>query len=117
MMVPLVIFGIIPVFGPMKQALRERAAQKAVRSPPPGSEKIDIRAGADPMLFPPILKVYESMFVTVAIVLVRLHRQSLNFDMQLERILGTLASTFVLHLVPWRRWSPEDCCRCSFGRA
>ena len=43
LMVPLVIFGIIPVFGPMKQAFH-RVAQGGPLAPA-GSEKIDIRAG------------------------------------------------------------------------
>lgn len=51
LMVPLVIFGIIPVFGPMKQAFH-RVAQGGPLAPA-GSEKIDIRA-VRTMLFPPI---------------------------------------------------------------
>ena len=44
--VPLVILGIIPVFGPMKRA-EERASETGVLAPP-GSEKIDIKAGEAP---------------------------------------------------------------------
>ena len=41
--VPLVILGIVPIFGPMKKA-EKRARETGVLAPP-GSEKIDIRAG------------------------------------------------------------------------
>jgi len=42
-MVPLVILGIIPLFGPMRKAERRVAEGGALA--PPGSEKIDIRGG------------------------------------------------------------------------
>ncbi len=41
--VPLVIIGVIPIFGPMKEAER-RAKEEGILAPP-GSEKIDMRAG------------------------------------------------------------------------
>jgi Na+/H+ antiporter NhaC len=41
--VPLVIWGVIPIFGPMKKAVK-RAQETGVLAPP-GSEKIDIKAG------------------------------------------------------------------------
>ncbi len=43
MIVPLVIMGVVPVFGPMKKA--EKRAQETGVLAPPGSEKIDIKAG------------------------------------------------------------------------
>lgn len=43
LMVPLTIFGVIPLFGKMKKA-EKRAKETGVLAPP-GSEKIDIRAG------------------------------------------------------------------------
>lgn len=50
LIVPLVIFGIVPLFGPMKKA--ERRAQETGVLAPPGSEKIDIKGGktADQMV-------------------------------------------------------------------
>jgi Na+/H+ antiporter NhaC len=41
--VPLVVIGVIPIFGPMKEA--ERRAKEDGILAPPGSEKIDIRGG------------------------------------------------------------------------
>jgi len=41
--VPLVILGVIPIFGPMKKA--EERAQKTGILAPPGSEKIDMKSG------------------------------------------------------------------------
>ena len=43
LIVPLVIFGIVPIFGPMKKAYK-RAKETGVLAPP-GSDKIDIKAG------------------------------------------------------------------------
>ncbi len=45
LMVPLVILGVIPIFGPMKKA--EERAQKTGVLAPPGSDKIDMKAGAN----------------------------------------------------------------------
>ncbi len=43
LIVPLVITGVIPIFGPMKEA--EKRAQETGVLAPPGSEKIDMKAG------------------------------------------------------------------------
>ncbi len=43
LIVPLVILGVIPIFGPMKKA--EERAQKTGILAPPGSEKIDMKSG------------------------------------------------------------------------
>jgi tetracycline resistance efflux pump len=43
LIVPLVIIGVIPIFGPMKAA--EKRAQETGVLAPPGSEKIDMKAG------------------------------------------------------------------------
>jgi Na+/H+ antiporter NhaC len=48
--VPLVILGVIPIFGPMKKA-EKRAIETGVLAPE-GSEKIDISAGAEKMELP-----------------------------------------------------------------
>ncbi len=44
LLVPLVILGVVPALGPMKRA-EERAMNEGILAPP-GSEKIDIKAGA-----------------------------------------------------------------------
>ena len=50
LIVPLVIFGVIPIFGPMKKA-EERAIKTGVLAPP-GSDKIDIKAGEEDLVIP-----------------------------------------------------------------
>ena len=77
LMVPLVIFGIIPVFGPMKQAFH-RVAQEGPLAPA-GSEKIDIRAGKNNVV-PTNPKMF-NLFVPIAILIIS--TVIMNFDMQM----------------------------------
>lgn len=62
-LVPMVILGIIPIFGPMKKAYN-RVAQGGPLAPP-GSEKIDIKAGKNSVV-PTNPKMY-NLFVPIGI--------------------------------------------------
>lgn len=90
-MVPLVIFGIIPVFGPMKQAFH-RVAQEGPLAPA-GSEKIDIRAGKNNVV-PTNPKMF-NLFVPIAILIIS--TVIMNFDMQMG-VLVTLVYMFISYM-------------------
>ena len=89
--VPLVIIGIIPVFGPMKKAF-ERVANGGPLAPP-DSEKIDIRAGKDDIIYenPKMMNLFLPILVLVGGTIV------MDFDMQMG-VLLTLAFMFVFYL-------------------
>lgn len=91
LMVPLVIFGIIPVFGPMKQAFH-RVAQEGPLAPA-GSEKIDIRAGKNNVV-PTNPKMF-NLFVPIAILIIS--TVIMNFDMQMG-VLATLVYMFISYM-------------------
>ena len=91
LMVPLVIFGIIPVFGPMKQAFH-RVAQGGPLAPA-GSEKIDIRAGKNNVV-PTNPKMF-NLFVPIAILIIS--TVFMNFDMQMG-VLATLVYMFISYM-------------------
>ena len=91
LMVPLVIFGIIPVFGPMKQAFH-RVAQEGPLAPA-GSEKIDIRAGKNNVV-PTNPKMF-NLFVPFAILIIS--TVIMNFDMQMG-VLVTLVYMFISYM-------------------
>ena len=91
LMVPLVIFGIIPVFGPMKQAFH-RVAQEGPLAPA-GSEKIDIRAGKNNVV-PTNPKMF-NLFVPIAILIIS--TVIMNFDMQMG-VLVTLVYMFISYM-------------------
>ena len=91
LMVPLVIFGIIPVFGPMKQAFH-RVAQGGPLAPA-GSEKIDIRAGKNNVV-PTNPKMF-NLFVPIAILIIS--TVIMNFDMQMG-VLATLVYMFISYM-------------------
>ena len=91
LMVPLVIFGIIPVFGPMKQAFH-RVAQGGPLAPA-GSEKIDIRAGKNNVV-PTNPKMF-NLFVPIAILIIS--TVIMNFDMQMG-VLVTLVYMFISYM-------------------
>lgn len=65
-LVPLVILGIVPVFGPMKKA--EKRAMETGQLAPEGSEKMDIRGGktVNRGRYPKIINFLLPMFVMVA---------------------------------------------------
>lgn len=91
LMVPLVIFGIIPVFGPMKQAFH-RVAQGGPLAPA-GSEKIDIRAGKNNVV-PTNPKMF-NLFVPIAVLIIS--TVIMNFDMQMG-VLATLVYMFISYM-------------------
>lgn len=88
LMVPLVIWHVIPVFGPMKKA-EERALSGGPLAPP-GSEKIDLNAGevelkGKPKLFNLIIPVVGMVFFTIL------------FDLDMQHgVIATMALCFLL---------------------
>lgn len=104
-LVPLVILGIMPIFGPMKKAER-RATETGVLAPP-GSEKIDIRGGkpvekhenakvlnfALPMIFMVVASIY-------------LGGGIMSLDLQLG-VLTTIVFMFILY-IPQKLMSPLE---------
>ena len=87
-LVPLVIWHVVPVFGPMKKA-EERALSGGPLAPP-GSEKIDLNAGevelkGAPKLYNLIIPVVGMIFFTVL------------FDLDMQHgVIATMALCFVL---------------------
>ena len=90
-MVPLVILGIVPIFGPMKKAYH-RVAQGGPLAPP-GSEKIDIRAGKDTIV-PENPKMY-NLFIPIGVLVGS--TILLDCDMQLG-VLITLVYMFISYM-------------------
>ena len=91
LIVPLVIIGVVPIFGPMKKAY-QRVAQGGPLAPP-GSEKIDIRAGKDSIV--PENPKMHNLFVPILILVGS--TILLDCDMQLG-VLVTLAYMFVSYM-------------------
>ena len=91
LIVPLVIMGVIPIFGPMKKAY-QRVAQGGPLAPP-GSEKIDIRAGKDNIV--PTNPKMHNLFIPILILVGS--TILLDCDMQLG-VLVTLAYMFVSYM-------------------
>jgi Na+/H+ antiporter NhaC len=90
--VPLVIIGIVPLFGPMKKA-EQRVADGGPLAPP-DSEKIDIRGGIRMEIpdKPNIWNFAIPMIVLVAATII------FDFDMQIG-VLVTMAYMFVAYMV------------------
>ncbi len=89
--VPLVILGVIPIFGPMKEAFH-RVAQGGPLAPP-GSEKIDIKAGKNNIV-PTNPKMY-NLFVPIVILVAS--TIILDFDMQMG-VIVTLGLMFIMYM-------------------
>ena len=87
-MVPLVVLGVVPIFGPMKEAFH-RVAQGGPLAPP-GSEKIDIRAGKDSVV--PTNPKMHNLFVPIIILIGA--TILLDCDMQL----GVLVTLSLIHI-------------------
>lgn len=89
--VPLVILGVIPVFGPMKKAFN-RVAQGGPLAPE-GSEKIDIRAGKNNIVptNPKMFNLFIPIIILVGSTVI------MNFDMQMG-VLITLGFMFVFYM-------------------
>lgn len=91
LIVPLVILGIIPIFGPMKNAFH-RVAQGGSLAPP-DSEKIDIRAGKDSVV-PTNPKMF-NLFIPIAILIAA--TVIMDFNMQMG-VLITLIYMFISYM-------------------
>jgi len=89
--VPLVILGIIPVFGPMKKA--EQRAQETGVLAPPGSEKIDMKAG-EIVQIPDKPNIWNFLLPILVLVGATVY---FEFDMQLG-VLTTLGFLFVFYI-------------------
>lgn len=100
LIVPLVILGVIPIFGPMKQSQR-RAREEGILAPP-GSEKIDIRGGQEVVQprKPRIMNFFLPILVLIGSTIY------FDIDMQLG-VLTTVAFTFLLY-IPQGLMSPEE---------
>jgi Na+/H+ antiporter NhaC len=90
--VPLIILGIIPTFGPMKKA--EQRVRDGGPLAPPGSEKIDIRSGVTDLTLPENPKVINFLLPIVVLVAATIF---FDVDMQMG-VLTTMAFMFVLYL-------------------
>ena len=105
LIVPLVILGLIPVFGPMKAA--EKRAQETGELAPPGSAKIDIKGGQQTEITakPRILNFFLPIIILVA--------STIYFDIDMQMgVLTTVGLTFVLYIFQGIMTPEEffDCC-------
>lgn len=92
LMVPLTIYGIVPLFGKMKKA-QIRAEETGVLAPP-GSEKIDIRAGEA------ILEHKNAKVMNFFLPIIVLIGSTVYFDIDLQYgVISTLGFMFVFYLV------------------
>lgn len=89
--VPLIILGIIPIFGPMKKA--EQRVKDGGALAPPGSEKIDIRAGITVEL-PENPRMMNFLLPIIVLVGATIY---FDVDMQMG-VLITMAFMFVFYL-------------------
>jgi Na+/H+ antiporter NhaC len=101
LIVPLVILGIIPVFGPMKEAER-RAREDGVLAPP-GSDKMDISAGegaTTSIKNPKIMNFFLPIIVLIG--------STIYFDIDMQMgVLTTVAFMFLLY-IPQGLLGPEE---------
>ena len=92
LMVPLTILGIIPMFGKMAKA-EKRALETGVLAPP-GSEKIDIRAGEI------VLEHKNAKVINFFLPIIVLIGTTVYFDIDLQYgVITTLGFMFVFYLV------------------
>lgn len=91
LIVPLIILGVIPVFGPMKEAFH-RVAQGGPLAPP-GSEKYDIKAGKNNIV-PTEPKVF-NLFAPILVLI----GSTLYFDTDMQMgVLATLGFMFISYM-------------------
>lgn len=91
LIVPLVIIGIIPVFGPMKGAWK-RAQETGVLAPP-GSEKIDMKAG-EKFEVPEGASIW-SFFLPIIVLVAA----TIIFDVDMQKgVIATCAFIFVYYV-------------------
>ncbi len=92
LMVPLTIYGVIPLFGKMKKA-QIRAEETGVLAPP-GSEKIDIRGGET------VLEHENAKVRNFILPIIMLIATTVYFDIDLQYgVITTLGFMFVFYLV------------------
>ncbi|MBW2186522.1 MAG: sodium:proton antiporter [Deltaproteobacteria bacterium] len=100
LIVPLVILGVVPVFGPMKKA-EERAQNEGILAPP-GSEKIDIHAG-ERFAVPDNPKIL-NFFLPILFLIC----STIYFDVDMQMgVICTIAFTFLLY-IPQGIMGPEE---------
>jgi len=104
-LVPLVIVGIVPIFGPMKKA-EKRAAETGILAPP-GSEKIDIRAGK-PIEIHENARVLNFFLPIIFMVAASIYLGGgiMSLDLQMG-VMATVAFMFLLY-VPQKLMDPEE---------
>ncbi len=97
--VPLVIIGIIPIFGPMKQA-EKRALETGVLAPP-GSHKMDIRASehSESPENPRIINFFLPIIVLVV--------STIYFDIDMQAGVLTTVAFMFLWYIPQGIMKPE----------
>ena len=101
LIVPLMILGIIPLLGPMKQA--EKRAQEEGILAPPGSQKMDISAGEGPSASVTNPKVL-NFFLPIAVLI----GSTIYFDIDMQMgVLTTVAFMFLLY-IPQGILGPEE---------
>ncbi len=100
LIVPLVILGIVPVFGPMKKA-EKRASEEGILAPP-GSDKIDIHSG-EAVKTPKNPRVFNFFLPIIFLISSTIY---FDIDMQLG-VLSTVAFMFLLY-IPQGLMGPEE---------
>lgn len=99
LIVPLVILGVVPVFGPMKKA-KIRAEEEGILAPP-GSEKIDIHAG-EKFATPDNPKIFNFFAPILCLI-----GSTIYFDVDMQMgVICTLAFMFLLY-IPQGIMGPE----------
>ncbi len=97
----LVVLGIVPIFGPMKKA-EKRARETGVLAPP-GSEKIDMKAGAKELTLPNNPRIF-NFFLPILFLIA----STIYFDVDMQMgVLSTMAFTFLLY-IPQKLMNPLE---------
>ncbi|MDO4545389.1 MAG: Na+/H+ antiporter NhaC family protein [Bacillota bacterium] len=92
LLVPLVVFKVVPIFGPMKKAVQR--VDEGGPLAPPGSEKIDIHAGDEDMEMPE-----KPRMINLFLPIIVLVGATIYFDVDMQMgVLCTLAFMFVFYL-------------------
>ncbi len=92
LIVPLIIMGVIPIFGPMKKA-EERVLLGGPLAPE-GSERIDIRGATEDMILPKNPRMI-NFFVPIIVLIV----STIYFDIDMQMgVITTVAVMFVMYM-------------------
>ncbi|MCQ4635460.1 hypothetical protein NE619_01850 [Anaerovorax odorimutans] len=93
LLVPLIVIGLIPIFGPMKGA--EKRVAEGGPLAPPGSEKIDIHGEGSEMEMPDHPKMM-NLFLPILVLI----GSTIIFDVKMEMgVLCTLVFMFAFYLI------------------